>query len=151
MANGRVIDVGAPRELKARHGAAYALKVQLRGDGRDGSDASSNPASREDAEATHALVASAAPAAAGTRGEWVGARACRYELAAMRQPELARLCATLDAATGQIVEGYTLSQPTLAQTFLHLAAGRETGAEQARTTYAPGGGFPTGGRRNERG
>ena len=68
MANGRVIDVGAPRELKARHGAAYALKVQLRGDGRDGSDASSNPASREDAEATHALVASAAPAAAGTRG-----------------------------------------------------------------------------------
>ena len=151
MANGRVIDVGAPRELKARHGAAYALKVQLRGDGRDGSDASSNPASREDAEATHALVASAAPAAAGTRGEWDGARECRYELAAMRLPELARLCATLDAATGQIVEGYTLSQPTLAQTFLHLAAGRETGAEQARTTYAPGGGFPTGGRRNERG
>ena len=152
MANGRVIDVGAPRELKARHGAAYALKVQLRGDGRDGSDASSNPASREDAEATHALVASAAPAAAGATAAWDGARECRYELAAMRLPELARLCATLDAATGRVVEGYTLSQPTLAQTFLHLAAGRDAergrATDQARATYAPGGGFPTGGRRN---
>ena len=61
MADGRVVDLGTPRQLKARHGAAYTLKVQLRGDGRDGTDASSNPASREDAEATHALVASAAP------------------------------------------------------------------------------------------
>ena len=152
MADGRVVDLGTPRQLKARHGAAYTLKVQLRGDGRDGTDASSNPASRDDAEATHALVASAAPPAAGATAAWDGARECRYELAAMRLPELARLCATLDAATGRVVEGYTLSQPTLAQTFLHLAAGRDAArgreTDPASGTYAPGGGFPTGGRRN---
>lgn len=152
VVDGELATIGTPQRLKARHGTAYTLNVQLRPSAFDAANGTA-AASKEDVETLHALVASAAPCASAFTHD--GAQGCSYELTSLDLTSLARLCASLEAAAvpggggggagGPLVEGYTLSQPTLQQVLLNLqvqrTAGR-TGAAEVPATEATRPGAP---------
>jgi ABC-type multidrug transport system ATPase subunit len=99
LVDGELVTIGTPQQLKARHGTAYTLRVQLRaetsGGGAGGGSAGAGggggggaAASREDVEALQALVNSAAPTVSSSTFD--GARGCSHELKSLDLPSLVR-------------------------------------------------------------